>query len=164
MRRTLHEGANFKIEFDTAGGGSYWAIYLGKEKGPFPSNEMALRHIKAKLETQPGQTMDEVTEAENRALREADKREAEGTLGSDAQRAAEAAARAEDEKEMRQLREEQGVKLKRRERVKLYMEQYELTSHQSAQVVAYEDQGVATADAVTMVRKEAEKNANPEGQ
>ena len=160
-RRTVHEGANFKVEFETAGGGSYWATYMGLERGPFHSEEIALRHIRARLQEAPGQTMDEITQAEDRALLEADQREAAGTLGSDAQRAAEASARAEDEEELRALREDQARRLAD-EKAVLYSKQYDLNEEQARQVVHYEGQGVALDDAVSYVRSKA-KNAQPEG-
>lgn len=104
--RIVHEGEHFKVEFETSGGGGYYATYRGQTKGPFHSEEIALRHIRAKLE-EGGQVFDEIEQAEQSALQEADRREAEGTLGSDAARAAEEARRAEDAAEMAELREEQ---------------------------------------------------------
>ena len=162
-RRVVRTGANFTVEFDTAGGGAYYAAYLGAEKGPFPNEEAALRHIQARLQTAPGQTMDEITQAEDRALLEADQREAAGTLGSDAQRAAEAAARAEDEEEIKGLREDQ-AKRAATERAQLLVRQYELSKEEAIRVVNYESQGVALDDAVGYVKaRRPAKNADPEG-
>jgi len=117
-RRVVSEGQAFQVQFETSGGGSYFAIVHGEERGPFTSQEAALRHVQNKLENQLGggtSIIDEVDVATEQAMREADLREGEGTLGSDGARAAEAAAREEDEEEMRLLQEDRARRERERE-------------------------------------------------
>jgi hypothetical protein len=92
------QGDSYKVEFDTGGGGSYWAECLGDHKGPFNTKEDALRWVQNKLGGELPQSEDEAATAA--ALAEADAKEAEGTLGSDGARAAMEAQQAEDEEDI----------------------------------------------------------------
>ncbi len=149
-RRIVSEGELFKIEFDTAGGGSYYAVVRGAEKGPFVSQEMAARHVAAKLEGFLN-SPDEITQAEDKAMQEADQREAEGTLGSDHQRVLEEQRRQEEEAELEEIRKEQELN-RHRQQMAMVVSQYDLTEEEAEEALRMRALGADLTEAVNEIR------------
>ncbi len=88
--KLVSSGEAFKVYFHTGGSGSYTADVYDQSKGPFNSQEDALRWVKARLEERLGEPVEpvdvnaavegsdpEIAAATEQAMKEADQRQAE---------------------------------------------------------------------------------------